>query len=292
MNLNYRQMLQINEQNIDSIDTNVGSEEPSISGLKKRLANALQNYQSVHFVKRQLEGPIIVNIKPSNSSTDPSLNPVFKCPISGCDECLTIDSIAKHSLEIHNQFVVICDENKCKKVFTSSAKYDEHMTRIHSKDTHFIPDKNKLINEELEGNGCYKCDICGKVFPTFNGMYRHKKFVHILKPSIECDYPGCGKKFKTQSILIAHKGTVHSLVYLKFECKQCYKGFTSSDKYEEHMARHQQKDKQWLQFQQSLKICSQIPKRFICDRNDCNNVFTSEEELLLHKQEIHFVSKD
>ena len=246
------------EQNNDMIDIKVDYEEC---------------LEQTNFVDNQLEGPVFVDIKPSNSSTDPQIDSVFKCPISGCEECLTIDFIPKHSLEIHNQFVVICDQNKCKKVFTSSAKYEEHMTRLHPKVTHFIPDKNESINEELKGNECNKCDICGKVFHNKHLMRKHRRFIHILTPSIECDYPGCAKKFKQQNLLIIHKSTVHSMVDLKFECKECYKGFTSSAKYEEHMKRHQQKDS---------------TNDGKCDI--CGKVFGDRKLMQKHRRYVHFLT--
>ena len=325
-----------NEQNISFVDTN-DSEEQTISSLKDR-------EKKLYKINHELEGPVIVNIKPSNSSTEQKINSVFKCPIIGCNKWMTIDFIPKHSLEIHNQFVIICGQNRCKKVFTSAVKYDEHMIKhkkkdkqwlqylqdlkncficdqndchkdftseeellLHKREIHFVskiesevtnisnntspvimcsredclqsfkeklfthhmivfhkectsveclfPDCSEKFNDFEEymnhllshssdfwykyypkiyydlkvykkhfitdKNDSNKCNICGKVFGDKKGLNQHKKGMHIVKPNFDCDYPGCGKKFKYQSLLNAHKRTVHSSVDRKHECNQC-----------------------------------------------------------------------
>ena len=285
-----------NEQNIDIIETNVGSEEQTISGSKDSLSleNVSPNYQSLQSFERELEGPVIVKIKPSDSSTDPNLNPFFKCPINRCDKWMTFDFIPKHSLEIHNQFVVICGQNKCKKVFTSSAKYDEHMTQLHPKDTHFIPDKNASIHKELKENDSNKCDVCGKVFPTFNRMYRHKKFVHNFKPSIECGFPGGGRRFIHPSRLNTNKTTFHSSFDQIFECNQCNKRFNNQFALKFHDREvHSEKllacDWPGCEYRSNLAgfmITHQavhIPDRnYVCDWPECGNAYKISDALKKH----------
>ena len=299
-----------NEQNIGFVDTNVGSKECSEN---RRIS-----------VGHRLLRPII-NIKPSNTSTDPKINPVFKCPIIGCNKWMTIDFIPKHSLEIHKQFVVICDQINCNKVFTSSAKYEEHMTLPHRKDKQLLivksvdksnestdemtdpittqtikteiisndkteensenisfqyltqnlidfentynslnlsesqlstkgpnneqnigfvdinvdfEESNESINEELKVKDPNECDICGKLCANKQSLKQHKKFVHILKPNLKCDFPGCEVMFKYPCHLNVHRSTVHSSIDLKLKCNQCNKVFRNQKALNDHKIVH------------------------------------------------------
>ena len=371
-----------------------------------------------------MEGPVIVNIKPSNSSTEQKINSVFKCPIIGCNKWMTIDFIPKHSLEIHNQFVIICGQNKCKKVFTSAVKYDEHMNKHNTKDKqwlqflqdlknrficdrndchkdftseeelilhkqeihfvsksevnnksnntsliimcsredclqtfeeklfshhmivvhkecisieclftdcskkfndfeeymnhllrhssefwykyypkiyydlkvykkHFITDKNESINDEIEGKNSKKCDVCGKEFANKEGLYQHKRFVHILKPSFKCDFPGCKTKCKYQSLLIAHMNTAHSSADMKVKCNHCNKVFKHQLSLNAHKTVHsgkllacnwpgceyRSKYKQYIKKHQS----SHRPeKNYVCDWPECGKTFKFDCSLFKH----------
>ena len=246
------------------------------------------------YVDNQLEGPVIVNIKPSNSSTDPKINSVFKCPVIGCDKWMAIDFIPKHSLEIHNQFVVICDQNKCHKVFISSAKYDEHKSRHHPKDKPFKSLKNKSINAKLNENDSKKCDICGKVFDSKLKVSRHKKFVHIHSRNLECDFPGCGKKFKVKKLLNCHKKYVHPSIDLKVECNQCNKVLKNKRNLISHKRTYHSgkllacnwpgceyrcKYKQYLEKHQT----SHRPeKNYVCDWPECGKAYKISDYLSKH----------
>ena len=273
-----------NEQNIDLIDTNDGSEEQTNSGSKS--SKCLGKRQK--FVDNQLEGPIIVDINPLNSSTDPKLISVFKCPIIECYKWMSIDFIPNHSQEIHNQFVVICVENKCKKVFTSSVKYDEHMTRNHPKDT----------NDGIEGNDCKNsaniCDICGKEFLNKYRMNDHKHFVHVLKPHLECEYPGCETKFKIRSNLNYHMSTVHSSVDLKLECNKCNKVFKHQRALKFHkMSVHSEKRfscnwpgcQYWSNHKSHFKkhqTTHTTERKYVCDWPECGKAYKVRDYLRAH----------
>ena len=426
-----------NEKNIGFVDTTVGSEEQTNSDKNPKIIDyyikCIENPRIN--IYNELEGPVIVNIKPSNSSTDPKTNSVFKCPIIGCNKWMTIDFIPKHSLKIHNQFVVICGQNKCKKVFTSSAKLEEHMTKDHTKDKqwlqflqelkntfqipehficdrndchkvfttevelllhkkdihfvsktefesevnnrskntspvimcsredcwetfdeklfthhmivvhkectsveclftdcsqnfndfeeymnhllshssefwykyypkiyyelkvfqkHFISDKNETNVKELEGNDSKKCNFCGKVFRNKRQMQRHRRFVHILKPSIECDFPGCHKKFKYQTFLNIHKSDVHSSVDLKLNCNHCNRVFRHQRALIYHMSSaHSRKTFacDWPECQYTSKFKSNVNVhqaqhtvlKYVCNWPDCGKSFAYISRLKNHE---------
>ena len=384
------------EQNIGFVDTN-DSEEQTINCLK-------DEEKKLYNIYHELEGPVIVNIKPSNSSTDPKINSVYKCPIIGCNKWMTIDFIPKHSLEIHNQFVIICGQNNCKKVFTSAVKYDEHKTRHHTKDKqwlqflqdlkngfichpkdcdkvftseeelvlhkqeiHFISKiesevnnrsnntspvimcsredclqtfeeklfkhhmivfhkectsveclftdcsqkfnefeeymnhllshssefwykyypkiyydlkvykkhfifKNESINDELRGNDSKKCDICGKVLRTKFGCKTHKKNVHVNKPRLECDWPGCEKSCKNINNLREHMKTHTRNDVLDRKCNICGKVFLN---------------KNYLYKHKNVHI---ITSTLECDYPGCAKKFKYQSLLTSHKRNTHSIS--
>ena len=278
---------QNNERNIGFVNRKSGLKDPKCLGkLRKR----------PKYVDNQLIGPIVVNIKPSDSSTDPKMSSVFKCPINRCKKWMTIDFIPKHSLKIHNQFVVICGQNKCKKVFTSSAKYVEHTAWHQREDPNFKLVKNEPNNERRdkhEGNHTKECDICGKEFTNKSSLYKHKRFVHILTPSLECDYPGCGRKFKVQGLLNRHSA-VHSTVDLKLECNQCNKRF----KHQIALKRHQTwfhsgkslpcnwpgcefTSKYWFRVEKH-QLTHRPERNYVCEWPECGKTYKTKEYLSAH----------
>ena len=294
---------QNNEQNIGFVDTN-DSEEQTFS-------NLIDREKKLYNIYHELEGPVIVNIKPSNSSTEQKINSVFKCPIIGCNKWMTIDFIPKHSLEIHNQFVIICGQNKCKKLFSSAVKYDEHMNKHNTKDKqwlHFLQDlKNRFI---CDGNDCHKD------FISEEELLLHKQEIHFVSklevnnksnntsPAIMCSREDCLQTFEEK--LFKH----HMIVFHK-ECTSvdclftdCSEKFNEFEEYMNHLLRHSSEfwSKYYPKIYYDLKV---YKKHFISDKNESNNyklegndsnkcdicgkVFGKKKYLSQHKKFMHFL---
>lgn len=64
----------------------------------------------------------------------------------------------------------------------------------------------------------YECDFtgCGKRFRSQSHMTYHR-YAHFPERNFACDHPGCSQAFKSPHILRTHKNTVHSDIF-RYEC--------------------------------------------------------------------------
>ncbi|CRK86775.1 CLUMA_CG000607, isoform A [Clunio marinus] len=95
---------------------------------------------------------------------------------------------ANKSHRKHKEFV--CES--CGKVFRNRGAFIAHMNRHH----------NIWLGSE-PAHEKFTCDACGKQFYTKSDLYSHQR-VHKEK-NIQCDFPGCLKKFKSTKDVRFHK---------------------------------------------------------------------------------------
>lgn len=104
----------------------------------------------------------------------------------------------------------------------------------------------------------FKCDECGKYFPTERLLKNHAD-IHILH--VPC--PRCPAKFSTPAIMTSHLRRVH-LKVRPVLCTQCeYRTYTVTE-LKKHMIRHSAR------------------RLFRCDEFGCNATFRCENSLKIH----------
>ena len=80
----------------------------------------------------------------------------------------------------------------------------------------------------------FKCDECGKCYSDHDTLGRHKR-VHTGEKPFVCKH--CGIRFTWPQTLKKHCHTEHG-ESLKFQCPDCGKAFTDSNRLEEHVRIH------------------------------------------------------
>lgn len=78
----------------------------------------------------------------------------------------------------------------------------------------------------------YTCQVCGKKFTQNTTLKTHVAAKHAGNP-VECDYPGCNRKFPRNSFLILHKKRDHENIR-NYNCEECGKKY----KQKSHLDRH------------------------------------------------------
>ena len=74
----------------------------------------------------------------------------------------------------------------CTEIFSAKDRYKRHLSKVHS---------NVMPRVE--------CDLCEKLFKTYDTMIRHKRYAHSDDRPHPCDL--CGKDFKYRSNMLRHR---------------------------------------------------------------------------------------
>ena len=140
-----------------------------------------------------------------------------------CQECNTlfssVSALDSHKKRVHGVHLTKC--KLCGKIFTEDA-LKPHIRSVH------------VAHKETE----YPCNICNKVYKSYNGLDRHKK-VHTEAPNqYECDI--CHKMFAQNATMQRHK-RIH-LNIKPFLCDVCGTRFTQSTGMKSHRKTHFHKD--------------------------------------------------
>ena len=91
-----------------------------------------------------------------------------------------------------------------------------------------------------KSNGLYGCRFCKKEFISYSCSIAHMQDVHG-KLLHNCDT--CGQEFRLKADLDQHKAVHLKDGPLPFQCGNCPKGFSSLEKYNDHIRIHEQKKK-------------------------------------------------
>lgn len=137
-----------------------------------------------------------------------------------------------------------------------------HLSQIHAKRFHEVPNKTLMFKLET---GPLSCTVCGTVFTFFHALKRHMA-EHF--GSVVCDY--CGLHFLDMTTLKAHTKNAHGVE--ENTCHQCGKLFSSKHNMLSHV--------------------SSVHKRqavFQCSR--CDQVLFSRPDRHKHLSQIHGVNK-
>ncbi len=141
-------------------------------------------------------------------------------------------------------------------------------------------------------NKDFPCNQCDKSFPLATYLEKHKATVHVTKQEFKCDL--CDKSFKD---LDRHMKTVHEKRRDK-KCPYCERVFSSIQNVRAHVRiahegpvqQQQQKQQPDLQQQQQQQQQAEEPSiKIMCD--NCDSVFSSEKQLLWHKEVVHSAEK-
>ena len=218
----------MNEENSGFVDSNVGSEE-CLENARKIVCHELEGFicdrndchkifrseeelllhkQEIHFFSEIKFESEVENI--SNTS------PVIMCSRVDCSERFEENLLRHHMVVAHKECTLVkCLFTDCPQKFIDFKEYMNHLlshsSEFWSKYYPKIYYDLKVYKKDFksDNNDSNKCDICGKVFDSKLKVSRHKKFVHIPKPSFKCDFPGCERKFKVASRLNFHNTRCH-----------------------------------------------------------------------------------
>ncbi|XP_070508838.1 zinc finger protein ZFP2-like [Chironomus tepperi] len=138
----------------------------------------------------------------------------WTCSYDGCDKTFGKELRLKAHIRTHtNEKPYTCDYENCNMKFAQSNALLCHK-RIHSKLKPYI------------------CQVCGKSFTQNTTLKTHVAAKHTGN-QIECDVPGCEKKFPRNSFLILHKKRDHENIR-SYNCNECDKQY----KQKSHLDRH------------------------------------------------------
>lgn len=138
----------------------------------------------------------------------------------------------------------------CKKSFDRQYRLKRHL-QVHN------PNRPKI-----------KCDLCSKSFTRQDSLEAHVKAAHSkLRPYV-CTYEGCNKAYSNSSQLLQHS-RLHT-GGKPYQCNFCDKSFAFANEHKEHI--------------RDVHIYSNSHK---CSY--CHKVYSTEEELSLHKTKEHRV---
>lgn len=108
----------------------------------------------------------------------------------------------------------------------------------------------------------FVCKICSKSFSQNTTLKTHMAALHLGK-TVECDVPGCDKKFTRRSYLLIHKRDHAG--ERKYACDRCPNQY----KQKSHLDRHIE--------------ASHLGVRHKCDFPGCNSEFSKSWSLKMHK---------
>ncbi len=197
-----------------------------------------------------------------SSRTSPSIkNRTFTCPVEDCriifTQYISLETHYRHHHRTLEQQP--CTVENCQENF-----YTEGGLEYHLKDKH----------KEAKA---FKCNHCGKGFPSKCQLESHKKMVlerekFEMNPlasttAVICNY--CGKSFLNEGSLRGHVGRVHENT-LKTPCEHCGLGIDVGNK--ERMNIHL-----WKVHQRR-----DVPLRWKCEVEGCGRICYTGRQLELH----------
>ncbi|CRK86776.1 CLUMA_CG000608, isoform A [Clunio marinus] len=83
-----------------------------------------------------------------------------------------------------------------------------------------------IIKHNEKSLGDFRCDECPRHFFIRSYLNRHKK-VHLLEKNIDCEFPGCEKKFKTMRNMKSHKKIHLPEQQLQCPYRNCNKSYST-----------------------------------------------------------------
>ncbi|XP_039501941.1 zinc finger protein 879 isoform X1 [Drosophila santomea] len=139
----------------------------------------------------------------------------------------------------------------------SSADNNENTEPIIHTSTHTAKGEKRKQASQLAGYPLYKCNLCGKTFPTISNCRRHYK-THTGDRPFQCDI--CQKSFSEMASVKRHK-RIHT-GERPFKCHICQSAFTDSSGLHQHRRIHTEE------------------KPYKCDL--CEKVFRSQSDARKH----------
>ncbi|CRK86716.1 CLUMA_CG000549, isoform A [Clunio marinus] len=150
-------------------------------------------------------------------------NTKFPCDLCGktfkCASFLKQHSI-RCPMKVNNSSKIDCET--CGKVCIGPNSYLNHMINVHK----IAPDKEQLLKTDA-------CDVCNKRFFTKHSLRDHQR-TH-RKRNLNCDFPGCQKKFITKAGIRRHIFTIHKNIREKCPVRN---GCTYSAGRKDYMTNH------------------------------------------------------
>ncbi len=270
-----------------------------------------------------------VKVKNRRSTKKPTrvVNPNQKFK---CGKCKTNFSDMASFKEHYETFHPATPCSICGKKFYDQAKLEKHQdTHIKAQgfactlcDATFdnrVGLKDHLASVHPGERKLHRCKICQRAFTRNSDLVRHH-IVHSTERNVSCDL--CGKTFKHQINLAAHKRTVHSGPVEKVPCVLCGKLVSKISLKQHEISVHG--DKVWTchicskSFGTKHRLivherrhsgerpfkCPKCDKRFVCkeyikdhliSHSDeksvpcpvCNKMFKTKATLKAHKKQVH-----
>ena len=162
-----------------------------------------------------------------------------------CDKTYVNKKLLKDHVEIvHLQLKKYqCDQ--CPMIFASNGGFLHHVKSQHENRTYPCTQCNKtftksdILKEHVLGvhENCrdFKCEYCGKDFPSLRRVNIHVKIIH--KSSVKCDI--CDKVITNSHVLWKHKIFHHKEIGDALICEKCprrkYSAFHTKASYDKHM---------------------------------------------------------
>ena len=179
----------------------------------------------------------------------------FKCDFLGCDRDFKHQKALTDHKKRHTSKPTeyICHFEGCERVYISKDAYNIHLANNHLKEKE------------------YRCEWPGCDYKAYHidPLRRHVKYCHseCIYP---CDYPGCGKKFKSGIIALQHKQQVH-LKVRKYPCSWpgCQYIGGASDKIKRHLLSHTKE------------------KPFACEWPGCGFTSSQKSNVKVHMTTVH-----
>lgn len=235
---------------------------------------------------KQISYATMTNVPFSNT------NNKFIIHIESNDNYSTIMSAAEYKCDIcSNVFKQKYDFEVHKKTHesTSIPVIKEKKTYTCKKCNHFFTNRFDLIvHERIHEplNVEFPCVHCFEKFTTKSKLISHKCKKKELNNTFNCICETCNRKFKTVTLLNAHRRT-HNIKNRSFICSVCDKGFSLECNLKAHINMHNGENKLLN------RIISKTDKLFEVDtypykcRYNCDLIFETKTSLHLHIKNVH-----
>ena len=211
-------------------------------------------------------------------------------PVKERVKCLQCDKTYSNRKELENHVEVVhlqlkkfqCDQ--CPLNFASKNGFEYHVASEHEKKEHSCTQCDRIYKTKIglkdhvlrfhEKRLDFKCEFCGKEFPSLAEVNRHVRLIHNgIK--VKCDL--CDKEINTSLRLWKHKVFRHNETQDAWICKKCprkrWSAFQTQAIYDKHMK----------EVHEGIK-----PNK--C--NICSRMFSTMKTLNLHISKIHEASEE